>query len=91
MVEIYCDGGARFNGTDYSIAGFGVCALVQDQSRKSGFRIDFTYNKQYDGATNNQMELKALLYALKLAASRYKNDICYIKCDSSYCVNIYND
>ena len=91
MVEIYCDGSAKANGTKDNAAGFGVCALVPDERSWTGSRIDYLYNKQFIGATNNQMELKALIKALYLARSKYINDLCIIKSDSAYCVNIFND
>ncbi len=41
--------------------------------------------------TNNRMELTALLYALKLTQTKYKNEQCVIKSDSAYCVNMFNN
>ena len=40
--------------------------------------------------TNNKMELTALLYALELTQTKYKNKQCVIKSDSAYCVNMFN-
>ena len=40
--------------------------------------------------TNNRMEIMGLLKALELATTKYKNKICLIHCDSSYCVNLFN-
>ena len=91
MIEIYCDGSSKGNGKEDSAAGFGVCALVPDQNRKSGYRIDWTYQKECIGATNNQMELKALIRAFSLAITRYQNEQVVIKSDSVYCVNMFND
>lgn len=36
------------------------------------------------------MELTALLYALELTQTKYKNEHCVIKSDSAYCVNMFN-
>ena len=91
MIEIYCDGSAKANGTKDNAAGFGVCVLVPDLSKKSGARIDYTYKEQYIGATNNQMELRALLYALRFAVHKCEGQNVVIKSDSAYCVNMYND
>ena len=84
MVEIYCDGSSKGNGNDNSAAGFGVCALVPDQNRKSGFRVEYDYKAQFVGATNNQMELRALVH-------KFEGQNVLIKSDSAYCVNMFND
>ena len=91
MIEIYCDGSAKANGTKDNVAGFGVCVLVPDQGRKSGAHIEYDYKEQHIGATNNQMELRALLHALGLAINRYEKEKVLIKSDSAYCVNMFND
>ena len=41
--------------------------------------------------TNNRMELVAILYALELTQTKYKQEKCVIKSDSAYCVNMFND
>ncbi len=91
MIEIYCDGSSKGNGKEDSTAGFGVCVLVPDQSHKSGYRIEYDYKAQFVGATNNQMELRALLHALGLAVHKYEKQNVLIKSDSAYCVNMFND
>lgn len=91
MIELYTDGSAKANGKENNCGGFGVCVLVPDESRKSGFRIDYTISKQFKNITNNQMELQAIISALNLTQSRYKNEKCIIKSDSAYCVNMFND
>ena len=37
------------------------------------------------------MELQAIITALELTQTRYKNEQCIIKSDSAYCVNMIND
>ena len=91
MIEIYCDGSSKGNGKENSAAGFGVCVLVPDQGYKSGFRIEYTHKGQLTGATNNQMELRALLYALGFAVHECEGQNVLIKSDSAYCVNMFND
>lgn len=88
MIEIYCDGSYR---RSEDCGGFGICVLVPDQKYPNDFRIDYTYNKQEYNTTNNQMELKALIYAIDLALHKYKNNKCIIYCDSAYCVNMCKD
>jgi ribonuclease HI len=90
-VSIYCDGSAKDNGKENNAGGFGVCALVLDKSLSSGFRIDYTLGVPTIGKTNNQNELTALLKALELTQTKYKNDKCVIYSDSAYCVNIFNE
>ena len=91
MVEIYCDGSSKGNGKEDSAAGFGVCVLIPTSGYKSGYRIEYTHRGQFIGATNNQMELRALLYALNLAVYEYEGQDVLIKSDSAYCVNMFND
>ena len=91
MIEIYTDGSAKNNGSENNCGGFGVAALIEDSSAKNGFRIDYTISQQLDNVTNNQMELKALIFALAATQTRYKNEKCIIKSDSAYCVNMFND
>ena len=90
-VEIYTDGSAKNNGAKENCGGWGVVGLIEDQSCKSGFRIDYTISKQEENTTNNRMELTALIFALAATQTRYKNDKCIIKSDSAYCVNMFND
>ena len=83
MIEIYADGSARNNGAKNNRGGTGICAISVGQ-------VLLTASHQEDNVTNNQMELKGLLYALHLAQTLYGYDLCIIKCDSAYCVNIFN-
>lgn len=78
MIEIYTDGSARANGTSHSSGGYGVVVL------ENGKVID-VYSKQYNNVTNNQMELKAILYAM-VKYGKY-NPTVYS--DSSYAINTY--
>lgn len=91
MIEIYCDGSSKGNGKNNSVAGFGVCVLSQDQDGKGGARIKYMYKEQHIGATNNEMELRALLFALKYALCECEGSNVIIKSDSAYCVNMFND
>ena len=81
MVEIYTDGSSRGNpGT----GGYGVVVLIDDV-------IDYIFSEQEQYTTNNQMELKAIIHALELIKTKYKEDECIIYSDSAYCVNMCND
>ena len=91
MIEIYTDGGAKDNGKENNCGGFGLCCLVPDENALSGYHLDYYVSKQIKNVTNNQMELKAILTALILTQTRYKNQKCVIKSDSAYCVNMLNE
>ena len=91
MIEIYTDGSAKVNGCKDNCGGFGVCAIIQDKESDIGSRIDYIYHKQVNNTTNNRMELQAIITALELTQTRYKNEQCIIKSDSAYCVNMIND
>lgn len=81
MIEIYTDGSARRNPGP---GGWGLLVLKEKTILK-------TKSMQYKQAiTNNQMELCALLTALHLASTEYKNEWVIIYCDSAYCVNMCN-
>lgn len=81
MIEIYVDGSCRKN----QYGGFGICII--DNFGK----IIYQYGEQVSNTTNNRMELQALLYALDLTQTKYKDKKCVIKSDSAYCVNMYNE
>lgn len=83
MIKIYTDGSSRGNP---GLGGYGIAVFTSDNN------LQLAFSKQYDDeVTNNQMELEAILYALKLTQDRYKEEECIIYCDSSYCVNICNE
>lgn len=85
MIKIYTDGSARNNGQKNSEGGYGV-AVFNEQNE-----LIHIYSEQCIHITNNQAELKAILYALQLARTLYKDKICIIYSDSAYCVNICNN
>ena len=91
MIEIYVDGSVRNNGAKENCGGFGVVALTKDEDLQTNSRILHIYSKQIENTTNNRMELSALLYALELTQTQYKQEKCVIKSDSAYCVNMFNN
>lgn len=56
-----------------------------------GRKIELAYGEQCGDTTNNREKMKAILYAFDLAATCYKDDICIIHSDSTYCVNMCNN
>jgi ribonuclease HI len=85
-LEIYTDGSAHPNPGP---GGFGVVVVNQ------GTVIDL-YDKQFKGpVTNNEMELKAILwaflnYGVKIDGNQSQR-IPVVYSDSAYCVNTLND
>lgn len=80
MIKIYTDGSSKGNPGK---GGFGVAIFRDDVLIKHK-------GCYFDNVTNNQMELQAILYALKTINKLYSTEICEIYCDSAYCVNICN-
>ena len=61
MIEIYTDGSAHPNPGP---GGFGVIVLDKDKNFcDNNYQLVEVYSKQFDKTTNNEMELKAILYA----------------------------
>lgn len=81
MIEIYTDGSCKGNPGP---GGFAVIILKDNI-------IDYSFTEQSEYTTNNQMELKAIIHALKYIKKQYKTEQCVIYSDSTYCVNICND
>ena len=73
---IYCDGSSRGNPGK---GGYGVVVLNDSE------QLVTKYSKQEDNVTNNQMELKAILYALIHYGENPNVPIIYT--DSAYCHN----
>lgn len=80
MIEIFTDGSCRKN----NYGGWGL-AIFKD---KQCIKIIRGEKKE---TTNNRMELSAIIAALELASTIFKEERVYIYSDSSYCVNIYNN
>ena len=88
---IYTDGSAHPNPGP---GGFGV--IVLDNNEK----LLYNYNKQFKNkVTNNEMELKAILYSFLNYGVNINNpllgfnnyDIPIVYSDSNYCVQTFND
>ena len=84
---IYTDGSAHPNPGP---GGFGVVVLDNNEN------LLYTYSKQFEGkVTNNEMELKAILYAYFNYGVKEENDwnnnIPIVYSDSNYCVQTFND
>ena len=91
ILEIYCDGSSKNNGKEESEGGYGICVLEPSETRECGYILRWTEGIHTKGVTNNRNELSALLKALELSQTEYKDYQCIIYSDSSYCVNIFNE
>lgn len=85
---IYTDGSAHPNPGP---GGFGVIVLDNNKN------LLYTYSRQFEeSVTNNQMELKAILYTfLQFGVNinnkdTFINDIPIVYSDSNYCVQTFN-
>lgn len=83
---IYTDGSAHPNPGP---GGFGVVVLDNNEN------LWYTYSKQFAGkVTNNEMELKAILYAFLnhgVKLDDWNIDVPIVYSDSNYCVQTFND
>lgn len=83
---IYTDGSAHPNPGP---GGFGVVVLDNNEN------LLYTYSKQFEGkVTNNEMELKAILYAFfnhGVKLNDWNMDVPIVYSDSNYCVQTFND
>ena len=85
---IYTDGSAHPNPGP---GGFGVIVLDNDEN------LLYTYSRQFkESITNNQMEIKAILYAflnygVNINKEEFINDIPIVYSDSNYCVQTFNN
>lgn len=81
----YTDGSAHPNPGP---GGYGIIGVDEDK------KIQFVRSKQYDSkVTNNEMELKAILYTMLNFGVKLNDDwtqIPIVYSDSAYCVNTFN-
>ena len=88
----YTDGSSRGNPGP---GGFGVVGLSKRYSQTISedierYTIFYNYSEMYENVTSNQMELKAILQVLKIAAEHKEYDFT-IYSDSAYAVNSINN
>ncbi len=81
-VDVYTDGSAKGNGTDHSCGGWAFITLVEDSV------IKYQYGT-VEGATNQQMELKAIAEACKYVRKLFPREFMdfNIYSDSAYAIN----
>ena len=83
----YTDGSAKGNGTSKSSGGYGIVEIDENNN------ILWEYQDVKAPTTNNEMELMAILTALKHIDN--SGEVGFLKpiiySDSAYCVNLIND
>lgn len=79
MIKIFCDGSAAPNP-----GPGGAAAIALDDNR-----LVWAWTHYEEPATNNRMEMKAAIAAIKYANK--SGFALPIYCDSAYVVNLYND
>ena len=84
FVNLFTDGSCRGNGKENSSGGYGVVAFRND-------KVDYMHGELAENTTNNREELKALIHALELTQTKYRDNICNIHSDSAYVVNMCNE
>lgn len=84
MIKMYCDGSSKDNGKENNMGGYGLVVFRDDT-------LVYHYGEQCMDTTNNREELKALIHALKLSQTAFKDEVCVIYSDSAYVVNMCNE
>ena len=80
MIEIYVDGSCIKNNK----GGFGVVVTENNN-------ILTTYSERFEDITNNQMELKAILWAMHYIIDNNITDKVIIYSDSQYAISSFRD
>lgn len=91
MIEIsaYTDGGVRGNGKKDSLGGWSYHILLENTSKKGYSKLVAGVDSS-GNATNNTMEMQAVIEAMK-AIKNPSNVFLSIYSDSAYVVNCFND
>ena len=82
---IYTDGSAVPNPGP---GGYGLAILDDDEN------LVYTISRRFENTTNNEMELKAILFALKIFGAQANQDFIQpptVYTDSAYAYNIYTN
>lgn len=89
MIVIYTDGSAKGNGNKNAVGGYGV--VVYQGLDSDHLNIIDAYQEQEVGTTNNRMEIKAILWAMKNYGQPGQFFPPIVYSDSMYCVNSFNN
>ena len=88
----YVDGSSKGNPGPgrFGVIELDTCIRETYNSYVESYSLNYEYAEYFDYVTNNQMELKAILHVLKLAAAHPEEGY-IIYSDSAYAVNSIND
>lgn len=89
MIVIYTDGSAKGNGNEHAVGGYGV--VVYQGLDSDHLKIVDAYQEQEIGTTNNRMEIKAILWAMKNYGQPGQFFPPIVYSDSMYCVNSFTN
>lgn len=84
-IEVYTDGAVSNNGYENAVGGWAYTIYVDNKLTASNYG-------RLEGATNQQMELRAMIEGCKEAyalAQTLGNEV-DVYSDSAYCINCYN-
>ena len=92
-IECFCDGSAHPNPGP---GGFGVIVLDKDKNFEyNNYKLVEVYTKQFNKTTNNEQELKALLYVFLNYGVNINNreftEIPIVYSDSAYAINTFEN
>ena len=93
MIECYTDGSAHPNPGP---GGFGVIVLDKDKNFEyNNYKLVEVYSKQFNKTTNNEQELKALLYVFLNYGVNINNrefaEVPIVYSDSVYAINTFEN
>ena len=82
-IKLYCDGAASNNGKENAIGGWAFVIIKNDE-------IVYSESGKEIGATNQMMELQAMISGYHYLKSNYNNDILVdVYSDSAYIIQCY--
>jgi ribonuclease HI len=83
MYQIYTDGGCKANGKNDAIGGIGIAVYKNSQEI-------YTYNQAFTHTTNNRMEYRALIQAMRLVIEKKWENVIFFS-DSQLLIKTVNE
>lgn len=85
---MFCDGSSKRNGSEDAIGGYAAVIYAKSDNGKVFKKEVF---EKIDGATNNEMELMAVIKGLEAIKKEARGEsMVHIQSDSKYVVNIFS-
>lgn len=86
-IRMFCDGSSKGNGSEDAVGGYAAVIYAKNENGKV-FKKEVA--GKVDGATNNEMELSAVLKGLEAIKKEVRGEsMVHIQSDSKYVVNIF--